>query len=560
MASACVAFASPALGQAPEQVVVYGALANSNIGIDPSKLAGSLQSLTAAQITANGGATLLDSLGSRTAGVSLSDSQGNGMSQDLRLHGFEASPLQGTAQGIAVYQNGMRLNEAFGDTVNWDAIPEAAIARMDIWSNNPVFGLNALGGAINLTMKTGFDWQGLEASAQGGSYGHGMASLQYGLADGDFAFYAAADGVTDGGWRLHSASDLARLYADAGWRLGDSEIHLVASGAQSGLGVVGPTPIELVRQDSASVYTWPQNTQNRIVSLALNGKSRLDDDWQLQASLYLRAFRQRHLDGNDGNFESCSGRSSFGGKLCLEDDAFGTPPGGKTTSFRDQFVILGPAGQTFPFNSGITYGTDDRSATDSVTEGTTLQVTGKSPLSGLANTFTLGGSFDHGAIGFRSTSSLGRLFADLQVAPDAAVPGSGLVVHSLGNLGYAPVDLAATTDYYGLYAVDALDLNAALTLTAGFRLNSAHIKTRDRSGTASELTGGHGYAHFNPFAGMSYKITDALTFFGGYSEANRAPTPLELDCASKSLPCLLEGSLVADPPLQQVVAHTGEAG
>ena len=59
----------------------------------------------------------------QTAGVSLSDAQGNAMFQNLRFHGFDASPLQGTPQGIAVYQNGVRLNEAFGDTVNWDAIP-----------------------------------------------------------------------------------------------------------------------------------------------------------------------------------------------------------------------------------------------------------------------------------------------------------------------------------------------------------------------------------------------------------------------------------------------------
>ena len=47
---------------------------------------------------------------------------------------------------------------------------------MDVWSNNPVFGLNALGGAINMVMKNGFTWQGSEASLQGGSYGHGMAA------------------------------------------------------------------------------------------------------------------------------------------------------------------------------------------------------------------------------------------------------------------------------------------------------------------------------------------------------------------------------------------------
>src|SRR6185312_3779512 len=75
-----------------------------------------------------------------------------------------------------------------------------------------------------------------------------------------------------------------------------------------------------------------------------------------------------------------------------------------------------------------------------------------------------------------------------------------------------------------------------------------------------ELNGSHGYGHVNPLAGLTYKVSGAFTFFGGYSEANRAPTPLELDCADQTLPCLLEGSLVADPPLQQVVSHTYQAG
>jgi iron complex outermembrane receptor protein len=124
----------------------------------------------------------------------------------------------------------------------------------------------------------------------------------------------------------------------------------------------------------------------------------------------------------------------------------------------------------------------------------------------------------------------------------------------------APVTLGATTNYYGFYAVDALDLTDALTVTAGFRVNAADIVMRDRSGLAAELNGGHGYGHVNPLAGLTYKFSDSISAFGGYSQANRAPTPLELDCANPNLPCLLEGSLVADPPLAQVVSHTYQAG
>src|SRR5581483_2901174 len=107
----------------------------------------------------------------------------------------------------------------------------------------------------------------------------------------------------------------------------------------------------MAARDSASVFTWPQITRNRSAMAALNGQTYLSGHWQLQGSAYLRAFRQSHLDGNLADFESCSTRSSFAGKLCLQDDAFGTPPGGKTTSFRDQFVLLDGAGSPIAFSS-----------------------------------------------------------------------------------------------------------------------------------------------------------------------------------------------------------------
>ena len=560
--AAAVSLPISALAQASsgEQVIVYGPLSALDFGLSPAKVPAELHSLSADQIEIYRGTSILDSLDGQVAGVSLSDAQGNRMFQNLRYHGFEASPLQGTPQGIAVYQNGMRLNEAFGDTVNWDAIPEAAIARMDVWSNNPVFGLNALGGAINLVMKDGFTWQGKSASIQGGAYGQSMGILQYGMNDGTFGLYAALEGATDGGWRLHSGSNVGRLYVDAGWRSADSQIHLVASGSQSVLGVVGPTPVELVQQASSAVYTWPQRTKNQVGSLAVNGRSKLADHWRIDANAYVRDFRQRHADGNDADFESCSNRSSFGGDICLEDDAFGTPPGGKTTAYRNQFVIINAAVQTFPFNPAIVYGTLDRTFTNTTTAGATFQATTDSTLFDFANFATFGASIDHGNIRFRSNSTLARISSDLRVDTDPSLAGSGDIIRTQGDLGYAPVDLDGTVDYYGVYGVDALNLTDALTLTAGFRLNIANSETRDRSGAAPELTGKHGYTHFNPLVGLTYAITDGMSAFGGYSQANRAPTILELDCSSQTQPCLLEGSLVADPPLKQVVSHAYEAG
>ena len=77
----------------------------------------------------------------------ISDAQGNIYQRDLQYRGFEASPVNGVAQGIAVYQNGVRINESFGDIVNWDFLPDNAIEGITIVGANPVFGLNAIGGA-----------------------------------------------------------------------------------------------------------------------------------------------------------------------------------------------------------------------------------------------------------------------------------------------------------------------------------------------------------------------------------------------------------------------------
>ncbi len=191
-----------------------------------------------------------------------------------------------------------------------------------------------------------------------------------------------------------------------------------------------------------------------------------------------------------------------------------------------------------------------------MTQGGTAQITGKTPLGSMPNIFTAGASIDHSNLGFQSSSTLAREFPDFDVAVDSALAGAGNVVHTMGNLGYAPANLGATTDYYGFYAVDALDLTNALTVTIGFRFNIANINTRDRSGLNSELNSSTSYNHFNPLAGLTYKLLDEATLFGGFSEANRAPTPLETDCTSPTQPCLLEGSLVADPPLHQVTSKT----
>src|SRR5215467_1876177 len=83
--------------------------------------------------------------------ISVNAAQGNPYQPDISFRGFTASPLLGVPQGLSVFQDGVRINEPFGDVVNWDILPQSAIAGLQlIPGSNPVFGLNTLGGAVSV--------------------------------------------------------------------------------------------------------------------------------------------------------------------------------------------------------------------------------------------------------------------------------------------------------------------------------------------------------------------------------------------------------------------------
>ncbi|MBS0334431.1 MAG: TonB-dependent receptor, partial [Proteobacteria bacterium] len=566
---AAVAAADEATGPSVSPLVVVAPGASPDTGVDPDKLPGSTESLDAAALKRTGSLAVTDALEQRVPGVSLSDSQGNGFARDLNYRGFTASPLQGAPQGLAVYLGGIRLNEAFGDTVNWDLIPETAIRRLDLVTGDPAFGLNALGGALSLTMKTGADSPGCEVGVEGGSFGRVFGSAAYGASRGPWSGYFAIEGGHDDGWRRHSPSDVARAYADLGWSEGAGELHLVADLGTTELGVVGPTPTDMLAADRASVFTFPQFTRDSTALIGLNGAWKAGNGWTLQGGVHGRAFAQDHVDGNDGNFEGCSRNpaSPLFGALCVEDDDFPAairPPAAAFQVLGKDGAPIGcpplVAGQTKLCN-GVPYGSVDRTRTRSSTGGISLQATRDGPLAGRPNLFTAGLSFDSSTIRFGADSTLGLIFPDLSVRTDPGeVVGAGQIIRTAGAIAYTPVELHATTRNAGAYALDTFDLTDSLFLTVSGRWNGQHVSTSDRTGTSPDLNGSHDFERFDPAAGLAWKIAAWITAYGGYAETNRAPTPLELSCSNPLKPCLLENALVSDPPLKQVVSRTWQAG
>jgi iron complex outermembrane receptor protein len=485
----------------------------------------------------------LSAIGQRLPGVSIGDQNGNEFQRDLQYRGFTASPVIGTPQGLAVYQNGVRINEVFGDTVNWDFILESAINRLELVPNNPVYGLNALGGSISIQMKNGFTYHGSEAEVRGGSYGRIGATVQAGGQNGDFATYFAADALNDAGWRDQSPSRLRRIFTDFGTRGDGGEFHLSFTGADNFFGATAATPVQLLAQRWSSIYTVPQTTNNSLAFLTASASVKPSDTLALQALVYYRGFWQRHVDGN----------ATAAQNQGCPDPAFVCFPdlNGNLNN------LIGTNGQPVlaagPLAAPNVLGEIDRTSTATNGYGGSLQATITEKAFGRDNHLVVGTSLDRGNVQFGSTAELGVVNAD----QFPFVTGTGVIIDQPSG-DVAPVSLRAETTYLGVYATDTLDVTSRLSLTGGGRFNLALIKLTDELGTA--LNSDNQFMRFNPVVGATYKVLPNVTIYGGYSEANRAPTPLELACADPQRPCLIDTFLVGDPPLKQVVAHTYEAG
>src|SRR6185369_4849361 len=140
------------------QVTVISTTPLEGLGLPLNQIPASVQTGDSAEIDRQQSLDLANFLNDNFAGVTASASAANPFQLDVYYHGFTASALLGTPEGLSVYVDGVRVNEAFGDTVNWDLIPQAAISKVTLMSgSNPVFGLNTLGGALMVRTKSGHD-------------------------------------------------------------------------------------------------------------------------------------------------------------------------------------------------------------------------------------------------------------------------------------------------------------------------------------------------------------------------------------------------------------------
>ena len=510
---------------------IVGASPLLGSGIDRNKLPAQTNVLNSGDISRDGTPDVLRALNEQVGGVNLDQASGNPDQPTLLYHGFQASPLQGTPQGLAVYVNGARFNDPFGDTVNWDLIPSIAIGQLNLEGPNPVFGLNALGGAISIQLKNGFTYHGGEADLYGGSFGRVVGEAQYGIQSGNTSAYVAISERHGDGWRDLQSSDIQNFFGDVGWRGDRAEVHVNLTLANSVLNGPGTSPIELLAADPAAQFTAPNLITNRTLQLNVQGNYTVSPTTSVQALAYYRYLQQRVTNGNAPNDTPCDDGS---GLLCNDDDPSTTRGGGLIPD---------------SLNGGP-YSELDLQTTNTNAYGASVQVTNTDEVLGFQNHLVAGFSFDGAQTEFSATALIGGLTAD------RAFAGPGIAIDEPGT--NTPVRVGISNAYYGFYVSDTLNLTKRLAVTLSGRFNAAEIDLSDQEG--GDLTGQHSYNRFNPAVGVTYDLTRWLTAYAGYSEANRAPTPAELSCAGPENSCSLANFFVGDPDLKQVVAHSWEAG
>ena len=473
------------------------------LGSPIGDVAGNVQVFTGREIARQRPANIADFLEANPSSVSVNAATGNPFQSDVNFRGFTASPLLGTPQGLSVFQDGVRINEVFADVVNWDLIPTAAIASIEIIpGSNPVFGLNTLGGAIALYTKNGAAYPGTTVEGSGGSFGRGVASFETGGAQDALDWFVTGNYLTERGWREHSPSLVQQLFGKVSWRQAATELVLSASLADNHLDGTQTLPVSML-PNPRQAYTWPDTTVNRLVFINAQGTQIAGETAVTSANAY---FRQLTTNGINSNVNGA-----------YDPATTDSPP-------------------AFYVQSGIA----------SRGWGGSLQTTLLPAWAGHRNRLTFGVAADLGDTDF------GQSEAPAAITPDRETPATGPAVPN--------ADVRTTTRSFGVYATDTLALGEGGSATASVRYDNARITLADRSGEAPAIDGSHRYSRVNPAAGMTYTPSTRMTAFASWSQGMRVPSPVELACADPDAPCTLPSIFVADPPLLPVVATTTELG
>jgi outer membrane receptor protein involved in Fe transport len=270
-----------------------------------------IQVATGEEIQTSGAIAATQFLNERMQSVTVRDTTGNPFQQELVFRGFTASPMAAAPQGLSIYLDGVRVNEPFGQVVNWDLIPLNAIESLALVpGSNPLFGLNTIGGALSLTTRSGFSSPGVDVSETQGSFGRTQTQFLAGLSDEHVAGLLSFNRLREDGWRRDSPSEVGQAFGRADLRRDGVKLTLQGLHVDNSLFGAGLIPAEDALRDPRQVYTAPDSTLNRLNHIWGNLQLDLTDTFTATALAYHRASDQTNRNGDfwDDWIEAGAGR------------------------------------------------------------------------------------------------------------------------------------------------------------------------------------------------------------------------------------------------------------
>ncbi len=617
------AFATEEAGPSVSEVVVVGTPLDT-AGVPLSHTPANAQTVDARDPGQQGATNLADLLNGNLGSVSLSDGTGNPYQNDVSYRGYQATSLLGAPVGLAVYFDGVRVNEPFGSIVNWDLIPMNAISTVNVLpGSNPIFGLNALGGTLVVNTRNGKDSPGLTVSALGGSFDRRAATFEAGGSDAGTHtdFFLAGNWDKQDGFRDFAGSEVKQLYGKLRWHGPDDRTLVELSGAYADTVLAGTQSLPLdMLSNPKSAYTAPDSIDNKMRLVNLKASHWLDQANQLSGQIYYRQSNAVSQNSDAGLDDGCF--AADGSVAVTATGAFkcaNAAPNGTAVNLITgaNALALGYGRWTSTINSSLV-----TSDVRQETVGASAQWASSTPIADHKNSFVLGASLDQSNIDYRQSTLLARLInyqtivipnQEYGFTANGLTPSPTNLPAFTGSNVLSSVTLGARMKEASVFLTDTFDVTKTLSVTLSgsyeytsidqHGVNSQFLNddggfsfTDDVTGIAyydpaysaafkfsntgtgaaavangvpkgavagpesNSLDGSHRYQRFNPRIGFNYNPDDTIGVFGGYSESMRAPTSVELSCANPNSPCSLPTGFNGDPNLKAVTAQTFELG
>ncbi|MBL1319548.1 MAG: TonB-dependent receptor [Methylophaga sp.] len=523
------------------------------IGVPLEQYAGNIQTINSEDIENENALDMAELMFKNLGSIDINSAQNNPYQNDVNYRGFLVSPLVGSAIGLSVYVDGARVNEGFGDTINWDLIPDFALANIVlIPGSNPLFGLNTLGGAISVHTKNGFNFEGTELELSVGENGRRQGIIQHGGNSGNVDWYVGATKFEEDGWRVNSPSDVKQFFGKIGWESDTTDLDLSYTHVDTDLignGFVAESRLESNGYDA--IHSFPDQTENKLDNVNLNGSHWFNDNTLVSANTFYRKYERKTLNG-DVEIGCSIGVAASGDEFAAEDTHLTSCVPGSSALGAAYVDDLGAtqialAADEFEVERE---GEERRTSTETDTWGMSLQFTHSHQLANMENEWTIGTSYDKADTDFLSMEAQDGL-VDLS---------NGTIIAGTVSEAIVGVDIKTERINYALMISDSLHLTDKTILTLAGRYQHSEVKIDNNNPGDEKLEGDHSFSRFSPAVSLSHQLQNNVTMYGSYNESFRTPTAAELTCADPDDPCKLPNSFVADPPLDPVIGKTIEIG